>query len=137
MRSIRRYSNRALHDTQTSRDVTLMQELMPNSDLNITALVEAFGRQLVAAIEASTAQRILAALKEVVAGQATMANSLASKVFCAEGLENHEVARRLSTSAHTVGRWRAQFLAAGTRRLQDARTEVAGARLALIRSTKW
>ena len=41
-------------------------------------------------------------------------------LLCAEGLENREVARRLGTSAHTVGRWRAQFLAAGVRGLQDA-----------------
>ena len=41
-------------------------------------------------------------------------------LLCAEGLGNREVARRLGTSAHTVGRWRAQFLAAGVRGLQDA-----------------
>jgi transposase len=40
-------------------------------------------------------------------------------LLCAEGLENREVARRLGTSAHTVGRWRAQFLMAGVRGLQD------------------
>jgi transposase len=40
-------------------------------------------------------------------------------LLCAEGLENREVARRVGTSAHTVGRWRAQFLAAGVRGLQD------------------
>ncbi len=40
-------------------------------------------------------------------------------LLCAEGLENREVARRLGTSAHTVGRWRAQFLLAGVRGLQD------------------
>ena len=41
-------------------------------------------------------------------------------LLCAEGLENREVARRVGISAHTVGRWRAQFLAAGVRGLQDA-----------------
>jgi transposase len=41
-------------------------------------------------------------------------------LLCAEGLENRDVASRLDTSAHTVGRWRAQFLAAGVRGLQDS-----------------
>ena len=41
-------------------------------------------------------------------------------LLCAEGLVNREVARRLGTSAHTVGRWRAQFLVAGVRGLHDA-----------------
>jgi len=41
-------------------------------------------------------------------------------LLCAEGLENREVARHSGTSAHTVGRWRAQFLAAGVRGLQDS-----------------
>jgi hypothetical protein len=62
MRTIRRYSNRKLHDTQTSHFVTLAQKPMPNSDLNITALVEAFGRQLVTTMEASVAERIQAAI---------------------------------------------------------------------------
>jgi hypothetical protein len=37
-------------------------EPMPNTDLNITALVETFGRQLVAAVEAASALRIQNAL---------------------------------------------------------------------------
>ena len=37
---------------------------MPNPDLNITALVETFGRNLTAAMEASAAQRIHAALAD-------------------------------------------------------------------------
>jgi hypothetical protein len=41
-------------------------------------------------------------------------------LLCAEGLANRDVARRSGTWAHTVGRWRVQFLAAGVRGLQDA-----------------
>jgi len=41
-------------------------------------------------------------------------------LLCAEGLENREVARRLGTSAHTLGGWRAQFLVPGVRGLHDA-----------------
>ena len=56
--------------------------------------------------------------------KATAAEDSTSKrakivLLCAEGLENREVARRLGISARTVGRWRAQFLAAGVRGLQD------------------
>jgi len=41
-------------------------------------------------------------------------------LLCSEGLENREVASRLGTSAHTVGKWRAQFLMAGIRGLHNA-----------------
>ena len=61
---------------------------------------------------------------ELLAAPATAEDSVPKRakivLLCAEGLENCEVARRLGTSAHTVGRWRAQFLVAGVRGLQDA-----------------
>jgi transposase len=41
-------------------------------------------------------------------------------LLCAEGLDNREVARRLGISAHTMGRWRAQFVMAGVRGLDNA-----------------
>jgi hypothetical protein len=36
-------------------------------------------------------------------------------LLSADGLENREVARRLGSTAHVVGRWRAQFLLAGVK----------------------
>ena len=62
----------------------------------------------------------LESLAKAAAPEVSVSKRAKIVLLCAEGLENCEVARRLGTSAHTVGRWRAQFLRARVLGLQDA-----------------
>ena len=59
-------------------------------------------------------------LAQAPTSEAEVARRARMILLCADGMNNRDVARRKATSAHTVGRWRAQFLMARIRGLQDA-----------------
>ena len=78
------------------------------------------GRPKAALVLTTAARATLEHLAEAATPRVGVAKRAKIVLLCAEGLDNYEVARRVGASAHTVARWRAQFLMAGVHGLQDA-----------------